>query len=153
MPLNGLGTLGGQQPGIVNKHVQASQPAAQLDGKGTHGGQVGHITHLDTDVGARVAVDDLLARLLTFFPVAHGEQNGSAQPGQTRGDSLADAPIRPRDQCGSASQRVCGWVVTPAQPPEAVPNAGVARDDRSVEGGIQQRPHSVKSIHGHHCPL
>ena len=147
----GFGAGGRQHPGVVDEHVQRPHPAGQVGGEGADRTQVGHIAHLHLHVGLRVGRDDLLPRPLTALPVAHGQQNGRAQPGQSRGDRLADAAIRAGDQRGPTSQRARLRIVCPTQLPEPIANAAIAGDDRPIQGSVEKRTHSVQNTHTQHC--
>ena len=84
--------VGGSTPALWMSTSNVAHPAGQVGGEGADRVQVGHIAHLHLHIGdPGVGRDDLLARLLTALPVAHGQQDGRAQPGQARGDRLADA--------------------------------------------------------------
>src|SRR5262249_34834703 len=66
-------------------------------------------------------------------------------------DRLADAAIRTGDQRSPTAKRVWRWIVRPAGLPQPIADAGVAGDHRPIQGGVEQRPHSVENIHAHHC--
>ena len=151
VPIVGFGAGGRQHPGVVNKQVQRRHSAGQVGGEGADRAQVRHITHLHLHVGIRVGRDDLLPCPLTALPIAHSQQNGRAQPGQSRGDRLADAAIRAGDKRGPTFQRARLRIVCPAQLPEPIADAAVAGDHSPVEGGVEKRTHPAENTHAQQC--
>ena len=132
VPVKGLRAGGRQHSGVVDEHVQRRNPARQIGRERADAVQVGHIAHLHRHVAG-----DLLAGPLPALAVADGQQHGRSESGQARRDRLADTAVRAGDQGGPALQRVRWRVVRPPQLPQPIPDAGVAGDDRAIQGCVE----------------
>ncbi|EPQ79290.1 hypothetical protein MMEU_5287 [Mycobacterium marinum str. Europe] len=103
MALVGLGAGRGQQPGIVDQHVQPGHPGAQVCREGPNGTEAGDIADLHPHVGAG-GRGDLVACALPTVAIAHGQHNGGSQLGQPGGNGLTQAAICAGDHRGAAPQ-------------------------------------------------